>query len=315
MQDYGLPLKKAMEQNEQTDDDRGAFHRYYTGEEWGSAPHYELCLDSGILGVEGTVEAILAYLKVRGDPLMTAANERADREEPKEKAYVAVIAYIKQLVQDGQLSFGGKLPSERDMMATLGLGRNSIREALRTLENMGLLSCVHGKGNYLVNRIGESFSGVFSLLLFLKQSDFQEVQQLRRGLEIQSLILAVQAADFTAADAQERWRQSLEPLRKLVEQMRQATGRDRVACDSAFHEALIQCSANRLFAVLQKAISSLCEAAIENVLTAATDARWQALVDCHEEIYQCLLSRDVQGGIAAIDRHYAEPAPEGLPPA
>ena len=142
-----------------------------------------------------------------------------------------------------------------------------------------------------------------------------EVQQLRRGLEIQSLILAVQAADFTAADAQERWRQSLEPLRKLVEQMRQATGRDRVACDSAFHEALIQCSANRLFAVLQKAISSLCEAAIENVLTAATDARWQALVDCHEEIYQCLLSRDVQGGIAAIDRHYAEPAPEGLPPA
>ena len=246
---------------------------------------------------------------------MTAANECADREEPKEKAYVAVIAYIKQLVQDGQLSFGGKLPSERDMMATLSLGRNSIREALRTLENMGLLSCVHGKGNYLVNRIGESFSGVFSLLLFLKQSDFEEVQQLRRGLEIQSLILAMQAADFTAADAQERWRQSLEPLRKLVEQMRQATGRNRVACDSAFHEALIQCSANRLFAVLQKAISSLCEAAIENVLTAATDARWQALVDCHEEIYQCLLSRDVQGGIAAIDRHYAEPAPEGLPPA
>ena len=143
----------------------------------------------------------------------------------------------------------------------------------------------------------------------------RRLAELRRGLEIQSLILAVQAADFTAADAQERWRQSLEPLRKLVEQMRQATGRDRVACDSAFHEALIQCSANRLFAVLQKAISSLCEAAIENVLTAATDARWQALVDCHEEIYQCLLSRDVQGGIAAIDRHYAEPAPEGLPPA
>ena len=65
---------------------------------------------------------------------MTAANERADREEPKEKAYVAVIAYIKQLVQDGQLSFGGKLPSERDMMATLSLGRNSIREALQDLE-------------------------------------------------------------------------------------------------------------------------------------------------------------------------------------
>lgn len=57
-----------------------------------------------------------------------------ETEYPKEKAYVTVIAYIKQLVQDGQLAFGGKLPSEREMMATLGLGRNSIREALRTLE-------------------------------------------------------------------------------------------------------------------------------------------------------------------------------------
>lgn len=55
-----------------------------------------------------------------------------ETEYPKEKAYVTVIAYIKQLVQDGQLAFGGKLPSEREMMAILGLGRNSIREALRT---------------------------------------------------------------------------------------------------------------------------------------------------------------------------------------
>ena len=102
-----------------------------------------------------------------------------DTEYPKEKVYVTVIAYIKQLVQDGQLEFGGKLPSEREMMATLGLSRNSIREALRTLENMGLLSCIHGKGNYLVNQIGESFSSVFSMLLFLKQSNFDEVQQLQ----------------------------------------------------------------------------------------------------------------------------------------
>ena len=202
-------------------------------------------------------------------------------------------------MQDGQLAFGGKLPSEREMMATLGLGRNSIREALRTLENMGLISCVHGKGNFLVNQIGESFSSVFSMLLFLKQSNFDEVQQLRRGLEMQSLLLAIQTADCTTAAAQAQWRQTLEPLGKLVESMRQATGHKRVTLDSAFHEALIQCSANRLFAVLQKAVSSLCEAAIENVLTAATDAQWQTLVDCHETIYQSLLNRDAQAGMAA----------------
>lgn len=66
MNDWGLPLKKALELNRQTDSSREAFHRYYTGEEWGAAAHYDLCLDSGILGVEGTVEMILAYLKIRG---------------------------------------------------------------------------------------------------------------------------------------------------------------------------------------------------------------------------------------------------------
>ena len=66
MQDYGLLLKKAMERNQQTDSDRAAFHRYYTREEWGASADYDLCLDSGILGVEGTVEVILAYLKIRG---------------------------------------------------------------------------------------------------------------------------------------------------------------------------------------------------------------------------------------------------------
>jgi GntR family transcriptional repressor for pyruvate dehydrogenase complex len=228
----------------------------------------------------------------------------------KEKAYITVIAYIKQLVQDGQLAFGGKLPSEREMMATLGLGRNSIREALRTLENMGLISCVHGKGNFLVNQIGESFSSVFSMLLFLKQSNFDEVQQLRRGLETQSLLLAIQTADCTTASAQSQWRQTLKPLGKLVENMRQATGHERVTLDSAFHEALIQCSGNRLFAVLQKAVSSLCEAAIENVLTTATDAQWQTLVDCHETIYRSLLNRNPQAGMAAIDQHYAQLSPE-----
>ena len=66
MDDYDLPLKKAMELNQQTDSDRAAFHRYYTKEEWGASAHYDLCLDSGILGVDGTVEVILAYLKIRG---------------------------------------------------------------------------------------------------------------------------------------------------------------------------------------------------------------------------------------------------------
>ena len=227
----------------------------------------------------------------------------------KEKAYFSVIAYIKQLVQDGTLSFGGKLPSEREMMATLGLGRNSIREALRTLENMGLLECRHGKGNYLVNQIGESLSGVFDLLLFMKQSSYAEVQQLRHGLETQAFLLAVSRSPTMQKD-DARWRQTLQPLGQIIEAMQQADTSERAGWDSAFHEELIRLSGNRLFLVLCKAIASLRQAAIENVLTSADETAWAILSDCHKQIYQCLLQRNVSEGIEAIRRHYAQSAPE-----
>ena len=90
--------------------------------------------------------------------------EKTQKTKP-DKTYYQVIAYIMEMIKEGKLSFYSKLPSERELMETLGMGRNSVREALRTLENIGLVESCHGKGNFLVNHMGESLSSVFSVLL------------------------------------------------------------------------------------------------------------------------------------------------------
>lgn len=105
------------------------------------------------------------------------------------KVYTLVIEHIKLLVQKEEITFGGKLPSERQLMATLGLSRNSIREALRSLENMGIIESRHGQGNFLVNHIDQSLGSIFSLLLFMKECSVKEVQQLRRSIEISAYLL------------------------------------------------------------------------------------------------------------------------------
>ena len=79
-----------------------------------------------------------------------------------EKVYFTVIEYIQTLVRNGHLTIGDKLPSERQLMETLGLSRNSIREALRSLENIGIIESRHGQGNYLVNHAGKSLGSMFS---------------------------------------------------------------------------------------------------------------------------------------------------------
>ena len=113
------------------------------------------------------------------------------KENFQERVYYQVIEYIKLLVKEGKLEFGRKLPSEREMMERLGLSRNSIREALRTMEHMGLIESRQGKGNFLVNHMGRSLGSVFSMLIFMKESNYLEVSQLRRAMEAQAFDLTV----------------------------------------------------------------------------------------------------------------------------
>ena len=65
------------------------------------------------------------------------------------KAYDQVLEYLKTLIKNKEISYGGKIPSERELMETLGISRNSVREALRILEHTGVLESRHGKGNFL----------------------------------------------------------------------------------------------------------------------------------------------------------------------
>lgn len=60
-----ISLKKAARRMQEVAEERMAFHRYFAGEPWGQADRYELCLDSGVLGVDGCVEAIVRYLDGR----------------------------------------------------------------------------------------------------------------------------------------------------------------------------------------------------------------------------------------------------------
>ena len=66
MEQEGISEEKAKQFLEDTDSRRASFHKYYTQREWGRAQDYELCLDSGVLGIEGTVEILLKYLRFRG---------------------------------------------------------------------------------------------------------------------------------------------------------------------------------------------------------------------------------------------------------
>ncbi len=211
-----------------------------------------------------------------------------------EKVYFTVIEYIQTLVQNGHLKLGDKLPSERQLMATLGLSRNSIREALRSLENIGIIESRHGQGNYLVNHAGKSLGSMFSLLLSMNECSCFEIRQLRRMLETDACLLAAKQAKDT----------DIQALSDILSKMADSCMQERAQLDKHFHDTIIQICGNRLLMLLNETLSQLFESSIHEILTDISAKDWKELLICHITIYESLRTRNLPDCTTAVMAHY-----------
>lgn len=211
-----------------------------------------------------------------------------------EKVYHQVIEHIINLATTKEISFGSKIPSERELMATLGFSRNSIREALRTMENMGIIESRQGQGNFLVNHIGESLSGVFSMLLSMEQTNYIEISQLRRFIEIGAYLLAVKSAK----------EEDLDCLSEILDEMELVRGEERAKLDKKIHDQIVLMSDNHLLELLNEALSGVFEIFISEMSKYVTDEDKERLVCLHRNVYENLRKKDVSEGIERIREHY-----------
>ena len=62
---YDLSESKATDLIQKTDKRRASYYNYYSSKKWGEAKSYDLCLDSGELGIDGSIELILKYIELK----------------------------------------------------------------------------------------------------------------------------------------------------------------------------------------------------------------------------------------------------------
>lgn len=94
-----------------------------------------------------------------------------------------VIEQIQDMVMNGELKCGDKLPPERELTQKFNIGRPALREALKALEIIGLIESRHGQGNYIVNNTENSFFKPLSLSFKLSNGNLEEVLELRYLIE------------------------------------------------------------------------------------------------------------------------------------
>lgn len=123
------------------------------------------------------------------------------KEINKENAFDEILNQIIENIQSGKLKQGDALPAERAMAEMMGVSRPVVREALRALELLGIITSVHGGANYISEELEYCLIEPLSILFRLNNSSVQQAQQLRSALESKAAVLA--AKNCTPVDAAE----------------------------------------------------------------------------------------------------------------
>jgi DNA-binding FadR family transcriptional regulator len=224
-----------------------------------------------------------------------SSGDEAHLITPIKKTRVAeeVADRIRVLMLDGTFPPGEPLPSERHLAERFGVSRGSIRDALRTLETIGLLETRHGQGTFphelSVDRLVAPLASVMAY-----RSDLQdELLDVRRMFEP----AVARAAALRATE------EDLADLQRILETQRQKlkAGQSAIAEDTAFHAILARATRNRVVMSIMATLNDLLvESRTQSLRQKGRPAR---SIDGHEAVVAALRRRDVEGASQAMYNH------------
>lgn len=146
------------------------------------------------------------------------------------------ISTLRTAVSRGTWGVGEQIPVEAELAEQLGVGRNTVREAVRALVHAGILETRQGQGTFVVR--ADELGGVLARVL--EDEDLRDVMEVRRALEAEAAGLA----------ATRRTERQLAKIRSALEQERAAFDRDDregvLSADTAFHRAIAEATNNRV---------------------------------------------------------------------
>ncbi len=109
--------------------------------------------------------------------------------KPSSKMFLDIVGELRTIITEEGIKTGGKLPSERELAERLQAGRSTIREALRSLELLGLIETRRGEGTFLVDFKKHQLVEVLSAFIMQQPDSVIDVQETRRIHETAALTL------------------------------------------------------------------------------------------------------------------------------
>ena len=224
----------------------------------------------------------------------------ADRDlfEPVATARIssAIVDQIRELIGSGRLGAGDRLPSERELAEQFGVSRVTVRDALRSLEAVGLLRIKVGAngGAFLRAPSSEDAGRGMSDMLLMAELSPEDVAEARLVLELNTVMLAVRRAEP----------EDIEALRSICERSAAlvARGEYDVHLSWDFHERLAAATHNPAPEMIHHAFRGSLSMARARAREPSSLAH-RRTVEEHTELVDALEARDVERARAVLAHH------------
>ena len=232
-----------------------------------------------------------ARMKVRQKSLLTDGGHVLN---DKEDVTQLLILRFQQLLSEGLLAPGTKLPPERELAANFGVARSSLRPALKVLEIMGVITQKVGDGSYLNKDASSVLAVPMEFLFLLDDTTLQELTEMRLMMEP---ALAAKAAERANAEHIALLRQSIFDLEHSKDRVR------LVASDLLFHRAIFQASGNRLAGRLFQTIH---RAMLNMIMVTSQLVDLEHTLQFHQPILQAIEQRNPELASSLMTDHLTD---------
>ncbi len=213
------------------------------------------------------------------------------------KLFEQIVEQIQGRIVRGDLRAGDRLPPERELAIAFSASRTAVREALKTLAQMGLVEMAPGRGTLVTDNTSRAMRSSISLMMRVGRLESPDyLVELREIVEPEIAALAAERADEACIMA----------LREAIERMDAALRQSEtyIAADNDFHRTLALATRNPLILSLVDSIVDLL--AEQRKLIFSVPGGPERGQVYHRALLDAIGRRDVEGARAAMRAHLAQ---------
>jgi GntR family transcriptional regulator, transcriptional repressor for pyruvate dehydrogenase complex len=254
----------------------------------GTARRVEKNLDNSDYLLYNTINGQISLQRSRAEKGQTVSSIIK-----RQNIYQQLVEHLQQYIIDNALRPGDRLPTEAELADRFRVSRQSVREAVKVLESVGVVETRPRDGSRLKKMDTQHLTDHLRFIFELDGATVKEMAATRRVIEAAFVPIVVENADET----------DFQRMEAAIARMREHTQRGETfaEADIAFHQAIARATKNRVMAGFGVMLQEFFVHLRPRIL--ADEAKQRQSIAEHEQIVQALRSKDIEAAQSAIAQH------------